>query len=239
VQVLKEDVRDKIGQAAVECFKDVGYEKASMRQIAGKAGLSVGNLYRYFPNKEALFEYCVAPAIDFFQNSMTNPEKSPGIKFIEFNMTREIDTIASIIEAHMVDKDALYILLLKNTGSKYENTKHTFIEFVKLRTLAFTKREFGKVEDDIVSQLYVEAAAAAFVEGFLVLLEKAPDNQSFIRAIIQYMELNVQAIIRYVLDVRDNKIEFRRINHEEIYRHFSSHCGGGSSHISESGRSDE
>src|SRR5260370_3447682 len=36
-----------------------GYDRASTNRIAAKAGVSVGSLYQYFPNKEAL----VAPLV--------------------------------------------------------------------------------------------------------------------------------------------------------------------------------
>ena len=41
--------------AAAELFLDKGFEKASMRSIGCKAGLSKGNLYRYFKTKEEVF----------------------------------------------------------------------------------------------------------------------------------------------------------------------------------------
>lgn len=37
-------------------FLSYGYEKASMRRIAQKAGVTTGAIYGYFPSKEALFE---------------------------------------------------------------------------------------------------------------------------------------------------------------------------------------
>lgn len=54
-QYLKQDVRDRIVDAAVRSFAESGYAAATMRQIAGAAGLSSGNVYRYFGGKEELF----------------------------------------------------------------------------------------------------------------------------------------------------------------------------------------
>jgi AcrR family transcriptional regulator len=39
-------------EAAAAIFSEVGYEAATMRDIAGRAGASVGSLYQFFPNKE-------------------------------------------------------------------------------------------------------------------------------------------------------------------------------------------
>lgn len=40
--------------AGARVLGEVGYEKASVNQIAEVAGVSVGSLYQYFPSKEAL-----------------------------------------------------------------------------------------------------------------------------------------------------------------------------------------
>lgn len=55
-QTLKTEVRERIVDAAEVVFAKYGYTGATMAQIAKQAGLSTGNLYRYFGNKEALFE---------------------------------------------------------------------------------------------------------------------------------------------------------------------------------------
>jgi TetR/AcrR family transcriptional repressor of uid operon len=51
---LKSDRRAEILAAAQRCFVRSGFHGASMQDICGEAGMSPGNLYRYFPSKEAL-----------------------------------------------------------------------------------------------------------------------------------------------------------------------------------------
>ncbi|MCG8467933.1 MAG: TetR family transcriptional regulator [Gemmatimonadetes bacterium] len=46
--------RARIVEAAVGLVTEVGYERASMRAIAERAGVSVGNAYYYFPSKAHL-----------------------------------------------------------------------------------------------------------------------------------------------------------------------------------------
>jgi TetR/AcrR family transcriptional regulator, repressor for uid operon len=48
------DRRTEILDAAERCFARAGFHRASMQDICGEAGMSPGNLYRYFPSKEAL-----------------------------------------------------------------------------------------------------------------------------------------------------------------------------------------
>jgi AcrR family transcriptional regulator len=51
---LQSDRRAEILAAAERCFIRSGFHQASMHEICVAAGMSPGNLYRYFPSKEAL-----------------------------------------------------------------------------------------------------------------------------------------------------------------------------------------
>lgn len=46
--------RERIVHAAMSCFARLGFHGASMQEICAEAGMSAGNLYRYFRSKEAI-----------------------------------------------------------------------------------------------------------------------------------------------------------------------------------------
>src|ERR1700674_1244561 len=48
------DRREQILRAAMICFAKRGFHQASMHDISAEAGISVGLIYRYFENKEAV-----------------------------------------------------------------------------------------------------------------------------------------------------------------------------------------
>ena len=48
------DRRTGILDAAEHCFARSGFHQTSMQEICAEAGMSPGNLYRYFPSKEAI-----------------------------------------------------------------------------------------------------------------------------------------------------------------------------------------
>jgi AcrR family transcriptional regulator len=51
---FKEDRRTEILEAARRCVARSGFHQTSMQDICTEAGMSPGNLYRYFPSKEAI-----------------------------------------------------------------------------------------------------------------------------------------------------------------------------------------
>src|SRR5438552_15614867 len=48
------DRRSQILDAALVCFAKRGFHQTSMHDISAEAGISVGLIYRYFENKEAV-----------------------------------------------------------------------------------------------------------------------------------------------------------------------------------------
>ena len=49
------DIEKKIFNAAMELFGDSGYGNVDMKMIANRAGIAVGTLYNYYPNKMQLY----------------------------------------------------------------------------------------------------------------------------------------------------------------------------------------
>ncbi|PIK72637.1 TetR family transcriptional regulator, partial [Methylobacterium frigidaeris] len=49
-----EERRTRILDAAEACFVRHGFHRATMHDVAAEAGMSPGNLYRYFPSKDAI-----------------------------------------------------------------------------------------------------------------------------------------------------------------------------------------
>jgi AcrR family transcriptional regulator len=66
-----EETGSKIMEAALALFRQEGFEKATMRDIAQKAGVATGAAYYYYPSKDAI-------VMDFYQRSCT--EMQPKIE---------------------------------------------------------------------------------------------------------------------------------------------------------------
>jgi len=62
-QRLKENVRARIVTAAAAVFARDGYAAAKLSDVAERADTSTSNIYKYFDNKEALFDEIVTPPL--------------------------------------------------------------------------------------------------------------------------------------------------------------------------------
>lgn len=55
------DKQQNIIDVAKQLFSEKGYAATGVREIAEKSGLSLGNFYNYFKNKEELFKHLIDP----------------------------------------------------------------------------------------------------------------------------------------------------------------------------------
>jgi AcrR family transcriptional regulator len=70
--------RQQILDAACERVRQSGFHGASMAEIAKAAGLSVGQIYRYFENKEAIIAAIVAQDLAEMREKFAELERQPG-----------------------------------------------------------------------------------------------------------------------------------------------------------------
>jgi AcrR family transcriptional regulator len=50
------DTRDRVLQAALDCFEELGYDRSSIARIRERSGVSNGALFHHFSNKEAIVD---------------------------------------------------------------------------------------------------------------------------------------------------------------------------------------
>lgn len=91
-QTLKDEVKYKIKNGAIQVFTDKGYKGTSIKEIARVSGVSVGNLYRYYENKEALYAEVVEGVYTGIYEIMSQVEDDiyiPMQKFIDIYRTEQ------------------------------------------------------------------------------------------------------------------------------------------------------
>lgn len=59
-----EDTRERIISSARALFAEKGYDGATTSQIARRAGVAEGTIYRHFASKKDLFMACIEPVVD-------------------------------------------------------------------------------------------------------------------------------------------------------------------------------
>jgi AcrR family transcriptional regulator len=94
-------------EAALELFSTQGYGATTMRQIAEKADLSVGNLYHHFKGKEEIFQRL----IDRYWERVLDPELELNKIFARARFPDDLEDMAAAIE-EIVEENGPHILLI-------------------------------------------------------------------------------------------------------------------------------
>lgn len=97
----------KVLKAALSLFSRQGYRATSMRQLARRSGLSVGNLYHHFGNKEQIFQRL----IDRYWEVLLDPDLPLNRIFAAARFPDDLEEMAAAID-QVVTENAQSILLI-------------------------------------------------------------------------------------------------------------------------------
>ena len=157
----------RVMAAARDEFMEFGFEKASMRRVGERCGLTAAGLYRHCRDKEALFDQLVAPAIERLQSWMnTHLTKYLTSVRNEGNLKWQdswIDMMREVVYPHVED---YHLLLTCSSGTKYESFLHDLTQTAQEQTLLYLPilrqkglaiREISPMEMHLLFSAYVSA----------------------------------------------------------------------------------
>ena len=128
MQMLKKEIEERILNAARAEFTEHGFTRARMRSIAAMAGVSTGNLYTYFPNKDKLFCALIAPVVDQINEYVSYDRIAKQTNSGEGWMyDRHREFYREIADFHDRHRDDLKLLLFKSQGSSLEDFREDCI----------------------------------------------------------------------------------------------------------------
>jgi AcrR family transcriptional regulator len=158
MQILKQDTKDKIRLEAKRAFLANGYRKASMRAIAEASGITAGNIYRYYENKEALFSSVIRDAYDAVIH-IIDAHQSSSIDFqnTEYDKSSfDISTdpiLNNIVDVFIKYRHEIHLLMNLSGGSSFENVRNELGVMVadKIRNEIFSAQNGGALDLGILS----------------------------------------------------------------------------------------
>lgn len=150
-QTLKEEVRQRIIDSAINQLLINGMHKTNMRDIAKEAGITPGNLYRYYHSKDQLIISITKPIVDGLNDIV---QKETGVDL-------SIDHKQLVLPDPPVGMDKLTYIEFMLVGK----LRNALIEIGNL-TVAYPKRMTILLDDSIVSKQLYEWGLAIIYEGY-------------------------------------------------------------------------
>ncbi|WP_234123626.1 TetR/AcrR family transcriptional regulator [Clostridium hydrogenum] len=161
MQVLKDEIRNKILLVAEDMFYQKGFKETTTRNIANEAGISVSNLYLYYENKEAIFHGVIDQFYKFFISSFEN--------FFDHN-DKNIEMavyISTFIENIIINNRKKFVIISdKSQGTKYEGFKQQVVTILNSHITAQVDKDLGQ------NQLILYILSKNFIDGIIEIAKQ-------------------------------------------------------------------
>ncbi|MFN8373633.1 MAG: TetR/AcrR family transcriptional regulator [Anaerolineae bacterium] len=155
---------NQILDTAAQIFADVGYETATTNHIAERAGIPIGSLYQFFPNKESIFQALVERYLESLRSVLT------------------IDALDSVPFAHVIDDLVESILAFddKHIGFKVifvqSHVETEVHEEIVMAVAAMLRQRFTTLSDE--RRMEIAVGGVGIVKGLMLVADYQPINTS-------------------------------------------------------------
>lgn len=173
-QQLKEEVRERMTSAAEVVFAEAGYGGATMAAIAREAGISTGNLYRYFGSKDDLF-YAVftdafaAELLDLLQHRVASLVQASDLTELDADAAADGEALLSFWVAH---REKVIVLLDGAAGSRFEGFARSFVDALMKPTAAHLRERVGNERLPAMVRFTLENVFANTVRTIVAILRR-------------------------------------------------------------------
>lgn len=133
-QVLKDEVKDKILDSAIELFTLNGFKDTSIKEIAGHANVSVGNVYRYFDNKDDLYRTVIQGVYEGVRGIMQEVlvQEKYNMVYEEHLMTKQaFEPMVNFVRLYQKEKKVFDMLMKGEKDRHYEETILIFLQMLR------------------------------------------------------------------------------------------------------------
>jgi AcrR family transcriptional regulator len=186
------DRRLEILDAAQRCFARAGFHGASMQEICAQAGMSPGNLYRYFPSKEALIAGICERNRTEAAESFLAVDRAPGF----------FEGLAALAHYHLVERPEVEAdLCAEIMAESRRNPEMARLQIelerdIKTRLVDMLRRAAGRSE--ISGEVDLDAAATVLmVLGDGMSWRRACDPSFKAQAVLPHVLHMVQCLLMH------------------------------------------
>ncbi len=175
MQIKKEETEQRIYLGAIKVFEKKSYKEATMKEISKKSGVPIGNIYRYFKNKEVLFDEIVFEVYSTLKFIHSHEE----LEIFSSNCNKENNYLRNNYITLISNKPREFnILFNSSVGTKYEN----IIEKLANMSLeCFFKTLKNKESVENLDNEFLMILIENRISGFVKISKKYSHNEKLLR----------------------------------------------------------
>lgn len=178
-----EGVYERLIACAKEEFLEKGFQEASLRTIAARAGTSTNSIYVRFRDKEGLFEAIVQPVVDGVMKIFCDVQEAfhnfdPETQREQVN-DYSFNGMEMILDYMYANYDAFRLLLDASYGTKFQN----FVDELSRIEVEYTYKfmeavGFPGVQEGEVTEEFLHIVTTAYFEGMFEVIRHGMDRET-------------------------------------------------------------
>lgn len=180
MQYLKKEIRDKILASAIDEFKEHGYSDASIRNIANNAEISLGNVYRYFTNKEALYFAVINPFMESIRQSIEKDFAFEG---------KSMKEVSEVLVSFLMQYSDELIIIRKGNTVHYDSFVKYIVKVIAQKLKLMLEENFPEIDVKITNPDFAASVAEGFLTSLFLVLDSgdsADVQERYIRELITF-----------------------------------------------------
>lgn len=173
-------------EAGKQEFLNKGFQAASMRSIATAMGVTTGAIYRYFTDKEAMFDALVARPAQVLLDRYREVQQ----RFAEQTLGQQLNSLPEVSDEgytwmleHIYNNfDAFKLIVCCSVGTQYEHYQETLteIEVNASRALIERMKEAGMAVLPMDDELIHIVSSTLFSGIFETIRHDTPREKAFV-----------------------------------------------------------
>lgn len=184
MQYLKKEIENQIYEIAVRDFLQHGYTGTTMRSIAKEVGITATNIYRYFENKEDLFERIVSPVYQMV-TELFQMNADSTLSIVEVGETL-LNRLPYLVNNY---RKELLVLIDGSKGTKFENAKEEIIQVLTNDVSRHIQQYNQHMQATVFYPNLARPFAVSFLEGILEIIRRSKDSQEIMALTAQFIQL--------------------------------------------------
>jgi len=176
-QILKKEIREKILTTTRQALLEKDFSSINLREIAKESGVSLSNIYNYFPSKDALLEGVLEDTLREFDQASQEIERTllSKKKLLYLNFDKSQTYAKTIMGFILKHRENLNILAHKSKGSKLDEyinnwaKNYARLEYTSLKLKAKGHKDILK---NLPSEFFMENICGFFFSSAKKLVKK-------------------------------------------------------------------
>lgn len=207
-QRQKPEVREAILAAAGDTFAEVGFERATLVDIVDRADTSIGNLYKYFPNKEELFAAFIP---EKFKSDLTR-----RIRAQVEALGDEVDALslpvdhpyqrasAELLRFTLEHRARIAFLLLRSEGTKHARFPGELVRLLVELAVRYARETYPNMAVTPAKKRALDRIYSAYVATLGSVLQEERTPRALLQAIGLQITYHLAGLRAFFLAAQSN-----------------------------------